>query len=288
MVLGTNTLVSVTNDSTVPNARSAIDPDVGNGAVGGASQPMIASDAPIVVFTSVGDDLVDGFDSSNGSNIWEHNLLTGVTTLVSASASGDPNGTTGNHDPVISDLGTSVAWQSNDPDVSTTPFFNPQQSVDHIFYRVTSPTPEPTLMVDTDKTGLIGCDNASTSAGLSGDGLSVVFQSDCDDSSTVPDTNGDADVFERTRAHPQVAPELLSSNDSGTSTGNGASRLCAPADLNFDFPCESLSDPSRRQLRRHDCLVLHRCDRHRRSRAGGASVQRRKRDRRVTPSLSAE
>ncbi|MDT4925331.1 MAG: hypothetical protein QOG01_3044, partial [Pseudonocardiales bacterium] len=165
VLAGTNSLVSVDIN--------------GDGVIGGATEPMIAADAPIVVFTSTGDDLVAGFTSSNGSNIWERNLLTSSTSLISASQTGDPSGTTGNHDPVISSLGNGVAWSSNDPDVSATPFFNAQQSTDHIFYRAILPVKLPTLMVDTGVTGLLGCDANSNNPGISGDGLSVVFESSC-------------------------------------------------------------------------------------------------------------
>ena len=254
IVGNTNTLVSVTNDSTVPNARSATNPDIGNGAVGGASQPMIASDAPIVVFEATGDDLIHGFDSSNGSNIWEHNLITGTTTLVSASASGDPNGTSGNEDPVISAFGTTVAWDSNGTDVSSTPFSAAQQNqpLPHIYFKIVLPIASPTLMADTDWTGALACNADSHDPGLSGDGLSVVFDSGCSDitkpaalGGATPDNNNDSDVFERTFAPvPDPAPRLLSINDTGNATGNNSSQLCAPNDGNYNFPCDSLSDPS--------------------------------------------
>ena len=271
---------------------AAQNPDVGNGAVGGAGEPMVASDAPIVVFsrdrrrphrrTST---------ARTGSNIWERNLLTSTTTLVSKSVSGDPNGTSGNHNPVISNFGTSVAWSSNSNDVSSTPFPPAQQNnpLDHLYAQLVLPIQSPTVMVDTDKTGAIACDANSNHIGISGDGLSVAFQSNCDDISATPDTNGSgADVFERTFAPIPGLPKLLSINDTGDGTGNSDSLAVRARRRQLQLAVCRPHQPERRhQLRRHGGHVLHQRLEHRPARASDAAVQRRQRDRRAIRRSSA-
>jgi len=239
----------------ISGTTTVVSKDVnGNGVAGGADAPMIAAHAPIVVFTSSGNDLTAGF-TPIGTNVWVRNLITQTTTLVSTDKGGGTHGTTGNHDPVISQLGNGVAWSSNDPNVTLTPFTN----LDHIFYRAIEPvtlsTVGPTFMVDTDWTGAVGCDQNSNNPGISGDGLAVVFESNCSDivsplSPVTPltDFNGHTtDVFIRhylpLGLPLDVAPVLVSINDLGTGTGQSGSQLCAGGGT-FETACASLTNPS--------------------------------------------
>ena len=193
----------------------------GDGTVSGASAPMISADGLDVVFASGGADLVAGVDETGG-DIFERNLLTDTTKLISK-ANASSQGTTGNDNPVVSADGSAVAWEGNDPALSPTP----HNGNAHIFYRLSAAPP---VMVDTAYLGLLGCDNNSNNAGLSLDGTSVVFESNCTNMTppSITETSGTDVYVRRMLTDPQ--PKLVSVDDAGDAPGNGSSFICPGVD----------------------------------------------------------
>jgi hypothetical protein len=164
--------VYVRNFITQTTSMASLDEGGTDGTVSGARDSMLSADGLKMVFTSGGADLKTGITGTSG-NIWVRNLLTDSTTLVSQNQAGT-DGTTGNGSPVISADGNSIAWDSNDPLLSSTV----HNGNNHIFYRAGA---LPVQMVDTDFTGLLGCNSASNNPGISRSGDTVVFESFCSD-----------------------------------------------------------------------------------------------------------
>ncbi|MDT4951197.1 MAG: hypothetical protein QOJ37_3792, partial [Pseudonocardiales bacterium] len=195
----------------------------GNGTDSGASEPMISADALHVVFTSGGDGLIAGINGTGG-DIFERNLLTSSTTLISKQVS-SAQGSGGNNSPVVSADGNSVAWGSNAPDL----VLIPKNANAHVYYKGLVGAIQ---LVDTDVSGLQGCDQFSNSPGISLDGTMVDYESGCTDS-VAPITSSGNQVFARRMfpsptvpALPDPHPVLISVNDAGTAAGNGGSFLC--------------------------------------------------------------
>ncbi|MCU1358338.1 MAG: outer rane adhesin like protein [Acidimicrobiales bacterium] len=198
----------------------------GDGTVSGARDSMISADGIHVVFASGGDSLVNGV-AATGSDIFVRNLFSDSTSLISK-ADGSTQGTSGNGSPAISADGNTVAWDGNDTNLSPTT----HNGNNHIFYRSGVTDPQ---MVDTNYTGVLGCNSASNNPGLSLDGTTVVFESFCSDivPPTVSDDSG-TDVFTRRMSMvpflPDPAPKLVSINDAGTASGNADSFICPGTD----------------------------------------------------------
>jgi hypothetical protein len=196
----------------------------GKGTASGASEPMIAADAEHVVFTSGGDKLVSGIDGTGG-DIFERNLLTSSTTLISKANSGS-QGTSGNNSPVISANGGAIAWDGNDPNLSAIP----HTPLAHVFYWSALTGVQ---MVDTDLTSAQGCNQFSNDPGISLDGTMVDYESACTDSTDPSITSSGYQVFARRMmldpavpALPDLHPQLISVNADGTGSGNADAFLC--------------------------------------------------------------
>ncbi|MFN2545526.1 MAG: TolB family protein [Actinomycetota bacterium] len=116
-VLGTTTRVSVASDGTEENGR--------------ASWFAISADGRHVAFTSFGNNLVPGVTSTG--QVYEHDIDTGVTQLVSQSSTGQPANFIFSGDPSVSADGRYVAFESaatnlvpGDTNQSWDPTTNPQ------------------------------------------------------------------------------------------------------------------------------------------------------------------
>ena len=196
----------------------------GKGTASGASEPMISADAEHVVFTSGGDKLVSGINGTGG-DIFERNLLTNSTTLVSPANSGG-QGTSGNNSPVVSANGLAIAWDGNDTALSPTP----HSALAHVFYWSLLTGVQ---MVDTDLTGLLGCNQFSNDPGISLDGTMVDYESACTDSTDASIASSGYQVFARRMvpdpavpALPDPHPQLVSVDAMGTGSGNADAFLC--------------------------------------------------------------
>jgi len=206
-----------------PSTQMASVASDGDGTVSGAGEPMISADAKHVVFSSGGDHLVGNVDPG-GANIYERDLDGSSTKLISSDPGGNP--TTGNNSPVVSADGGAVAWDDNDNALA--PGTPHPDNVAHVFYRNGS---DPVQMVDTDSTGLIGCNSASNWPGLSLDGTMVVFESACSD--IAANSTGNQVYARRMVADPAVpalpdlTPQLVSANDAGTGSGNSDASICS-------------------------------------------------------------
>ncbi len=77
---------------------------------GASTNPTLTPDGRSVVFESAASDLAAG-DANDLSDVFVRDLQTGVTTLVSAGAAGEP-GLDGSHSPVITPDGRYVAFES--------------------------------------------------------------------------------------------------------------------------------------------------------------------------------
>ena len=102
-------------------------------------------------------------------------------------------------------------------------------------------------MVDTDYTGLQGCNQASNNPGLSLDGTMVDFESFCTDIVPPSMTASGTQVYARRMAPspsvpavPDPAPQLVSMNDTGTGAGNGNAQICPGTDPPY---CGSSTNP---------------------------------------------
>ncbi|MEY2570563.1 MAG: hypothetical protein QOE63_913, partial [Acidimicrobiaceae bacterium] len=228
-----------------------------HGAIGGADAAMIAGNAPIVVFESNGNDFTgslpnNGFDPLGGE-IWQVVLKpagagTLSTTLVSKDAGGGVHGTSGNHDPVVNLLGNAIAWMSNDPNSSSTPF-DPAQlgQREHVFYQFAFGS---TQMIDVHAG--FGCDQNSNNPGLSGDGTLVVFESGCTNLAADHYPNNDpvphnTNVFERRMFPSPVVPDILPDAAPVLVSGQGGSSVYPSANggvLCTSNDIECLGDPS--------------------------------------------
>jgi Tol biopolymer transport system component len=181
---------------------------------GGSQRPVLSADGRYVAFDSFATDLISLPDNNPGTDVFERDLASGTTTLISINMKGTATGAGTSAGPVISPDGRFVAFQSNSPDLTSNP--DPHFTW-NIFLRDT--VAGTTTLVSVNPSGAAG--NAwSGNYHITPDGRYVVFQSNASD--LVPgDTNGYSDVFVRDLVAGTTT--LVSVNSSGTGPGNGAS-----------------------------------------------------------------
>jgi len=151
--------------------------------------PGLASDSPVVVFSSDATDLVSG-DTNGKRDIFVRDLVAGTTKRVSVSSSGaQANGNS--YDPVISANGRYVAFESE----ATNLVAGDTNGLSDIF--VYDRQTETTTRVSVSSSGTQG-NGTSAMADISGDGRYVAFASGASNL-VAGDTNIAFDVFVRDR-----------------------------------------------------------------------------------------
>src|SRR5512133_470925 len=173
----------VTGKTTLVSTSSA--GGLGNGDSFNDSAP--SSDHRFVAFNSDASNLVPG-DTNGALDVFVHDLVSGQTTRVSVSSSGQQGDGNSDYVPVISANGRFVAFSS---------------AADNLVRNDTNGFPDcfvhdlktgKTTLVSKSSTGEQGNDFSRGSKGISGDGRFVAYQSFA--SNLVPgDTNGTRDIF---------------------------------------------------------------------------------------------
>lgn len=135
-------LVSVNSAGTASTGHGGLGP-----GSAGSFAPAISGDGRFVAFASTGVDLVPG---ASGTNVFMRDLVTGITSLVSTTVSGDAGGVGGTTPPTrlvdISEDGSRVAFQSDrdaadlDPTVTDPPDGSPTSFGDLDVFAGTPPT----------------------------------------------------------------------------------------------------------------------------------------------------
>ncbi len=173
--------------------------------------PVISGNGQFVVFQSYASDLVSGTLDGNGlPDIYERNLLTGITTLVSVNKTGTAAGSGTSDQAVVSPDGRFIAFRSTDPDLVA----GDNNSVADIFIRDTKLGI--TTLASVTPSGTSGNDQSLTPV-ISADGRYVAFES-LASNLVAGDANGLPDVFVRDVVSGRTI--LASVNSSGTGSGN--------------------------------------------------------------------
>jgi len=198
----TTTLVSVNRDGT----------DSGNDNSG---EPAFSADGRFVAFSSSATDLVATHaHGSQGANVFVRDLQTGTTVLASINGNWTDSGNGGSGHPSLSANGRFVAFLSGASDLVA----NDTNGQDDVFVRDLQAGT--TVLASINRAGTNGGNGRTGTPLLSAAGRFVAFPSLANDLA-VNDTNGTSDIFVRDL---QIGTtELVSVNQAGTHSGNGAS-----------------------------------------------------------------
>ena len=197
--LGTTTRVSV--DS------------AGNEADGASVRAALSADGRFVAFESVATNLVAG-DTNAKSDVFVHELATGITTRVSLDASG-LEANADSHAPALSADGSRIAFESQARLVPS----DLDSAVDVYVRDLASGQ----LLLASGGSGALPNGWGSLRPALSADGELVAFESD--DPGLVPnDTNGARDVFVRDLSSGAI---VRASVDSSGAQADGDSRMAS-------------------------------------------------------------
>ncbi len=164
--------------------------------------PVLSGDGNHVVFQSHADDLQSIHSHNTLVDIYERDLTTDVTTLISVNAAGTDSILSNASQPAVSDDGRYVAFVDNAP---------PQ-----VYVRDT--TAGTTALASVNLAGTAGDSNSSRPT-LSSDGTVVAFLSVADDLVSVP-TNGHQNLFVRNLT--TGVTTLASVSAAGTAGGDNA------------------------------------------------------------------
>jgi hypothetical protein len=188
----------------------------GTGSGNGASQrPVLSADGRYVVFDSFATDLTSTPDANGGAaDVFERDIQTGTTALVSINQAGTATAAGPNSAPVVSPDGRFIAFESDAPDLTSNP--DPHSTWNVFLRDMVAGT---TSLVSVNPSGAAG-NGWSGNYHITPDGRYVVFESNASD--LVPnDTNGYKDVFVRDMV--KGTTTLVSVNSAGTGPGNNAS-----------------------------------------------------------------
>lgn len=167
----------------------------GSEANGASGQPVISADGRFIAFTSHATDLAPE-DDNGMADIFVHDRLSGMTTLVSAGPSGEEGNWPSSH-PALTPDGRYVAFQSSATNLSPG---DANYAEDIFLHDREAGT---TVLISLANSGEQG-DGPSTLPRLSADARLVVFQSWA--TNLVPgDTNRAADIFVHDRQTGQTA-----------------------------------------------------------------------------------
>ena len=200
---GLTTLVTVNQSGTASSDGA----EVGQSYTAG--QFAISSDGRYVVFSSLASDLVAN-DNNDRQDVFERDLLSGATTLVSVNSAGSDSANLDSLTPRVSSDGRFVAFNSSAGDLVAdgTNFGD-----DNVFVRdVVGGT---TTLVSVKQTGTADGNSGFNLGGISADGRFVVFMSDAN--------NFVSDVFVRDLLSNTTVLVSARANGTGTDSGTGYS-----------------------------------------------------------------
>ncbi len=174
LIGGTTTLVSANASGT----------DAGNGW---SNSPVISADGRYIVFESVANNF--GPNDTNGTiDVYMHDLIIGLTSLVSVNATGTDSGNLGATSPAISADGRYVAFQSFSNDLGPT---DTNWNADIYVRNIIDYT---TTLVSVNAAGTDGGNNYSYSPVISRNGRYVALESMASNFGP-PDSNNNMDVY---------------------------------------------------------------------------------------------
>lgn len=221
---GTVQLVSVATSGTATGAAATGGGIIGAGA-GVSEQASLSDDGSLISFTSLATDLVAN-DTNNQKDIFLRNLTTGTTTLVSGNA-----GAVGTGESSFSSIsadGQTIAFRSAARNLDP----NSTSGVLNTFvYKAGATGPATTTLLT--KVGNNDANGPTNSVVISGDGSTVVFDSDAINL-VAQDSNGTRDVFSTSVATPAVVLASSVGTGLGSATGSLASVLASQGALSDD------------------------------------------------------
>lgn len=214
-------------------SRNLAGTDSGNGP---ATAPSITADGRYVAFQSQASNLV-ATDTNGLRDVFVRDVVSGITSLVSAKASGTDSGNNTSSSAAISDNGDVVVFQSAASNLVAT---DTNGAVDVFAWNRNSGANR-----------LLSANNAGTNSGnaisnvpsVSPSGMFAGFQSVASNLDTT-DGNGVSDVF--TRAIASNNTHMASINHAGTDSGNGdspavsVSRVTDDGSIAFDSSANNL------------------------------------------------
>ena len=174
--------------------------------------PVLSGDGNHVVFLSHADDLQSIHKHNLFVDVYERDLTTAVTTLISVNTAGIDSILGDSSNPIVSANGRYVAFENEQ--VVTLPVSASQQ----LYVRDTQANT--TTMASVNAAGTAGTDAGVTDATFSADGSMIAFVSTTDDLVSLP-TNGHQNVFVRDLT--TGVTSLVSVNASGTAGGDNDS-----------------------------------------------------------------
>jgi uncharacterized repeat protein (TIGR01451 family) len=167
---------------------------------GFSGSPSISADGRFVAFQSYTDDLVEG-DNNFRTDVFLRDLLSGTTRLISRDLLIDDG-----YSPVISGNGSNIVFNTS------------QGGGQALFVHIGAQNTNQAVTIRPDG-------NLSSSGGtdptISSNGTVIAFSSFANDLATLPDFNGNQDIFARDITAQTTV--LVSVNLSGTAAGNGQS-----------------------------------------------------------------
>lgn len=207
--------------------------DSGNGP---ATAPSINADGRYVAFQSQASNLVAA-DTNGVRDVFVRDVVSGITSLVSANASGTDSGNNTSSAAVISDNGAVVVFQSAASNLVAT---DTNGAIDVFAWHKNG---IPTQLLSANNAGTNSGNGLSNVPSVSPNGSFAGFQSVASNLATT-DGNSVSDVFTR-----WIAPGntyMASINDVGTDSGNGdspsvsASRVTDDGSIAFDSSASNL------------------------------------------------
>lgn len=217
----TTTLVSVNGAGTGGgNERSVtpvFSPDGTKVAFASKASDLGATDTPICPFEG-------SSRPTSCTDIYLRDLVSGETTLVTSSLAGDDSGNGASGGAVFSPDGTSLAFQSGATNLVAT---DTSGGPNVFMWSLATGT---TTLVSQDLAGTGAANGAATGPVFDADGTKLAFASTASNLVGV-DTNGASDVFVRDLAAGTTT--LVSQNEAGTDSANGASTGDHQLDLGF-------------------------------------------------------
>jgi YD repeat-containing protein len=195
----------------------------GKGANGTSTDAIFSADSHHVGFLNSGNNLVAGvkYNSFYGADVYERDLVTGTTALVSISLDGQSNGNAGSGPFGLSADGRFVVFQSSASNLVSIS----NSGIEQVYVRdMVSGT---TRMVSVDVTGLAGgaghCDLNADSQVISADGRYVVFHSNATD---IVASGGNGCFLRDLRTDTTVL--LSASAVDGSAVGGNGSEVVSP------------------------------------------------------------
>ena len=188
----------------------------------GAERQMTSADGRFVAFVSRAANLETGISESGATNnVFVRDRLLGTTELISVNSTGTDGGNGFSENPVISDDGRYVAFQSGATDLAA----GDTNGRTDVFLR--DRQTGTTVLVSQNVGGTASANGLSSIPLINAGGTKVIFESVATDLVS-SDTNGQEDIFVYDIATAQV--DLISLNVTGTDSGDAQSNDPAISD----------------------------------------------------------